>query len=155
MLILLFAFCSSFSLPEITLGDGSKIPLVGLGTAFGDDCQYSSHISKDSCAAYDATYNWLKLGNRMIDTANMYCNQGGIGQAIKDLGIEREDVPHIHPKASAIFEKTLRMVLKRTQIILKISSRFYPQIKSCKKGFNKMTILHCGTRNLLKKIIET
>lgn len=64
-----------------TLHDGKQIPPIGLGTARMDD------------AAAEATvYEALNAGFRLIDTAVNYENEAGVGRAVKDSLLPREDV---------------------------------------------------------------
>ena len=66
----------------ITLNDGNRIPQLGLGVYLirGDE------NTKDACLKA------LKLGYRHIDTAHAYQNERGVGEAIKESGIKREDI---------------------------------------------------------------
>ena len=66
----------------ITLNDGIKIPQFGLGVylILGDE------NAKEACLKA------LRLGYRHIDTAHAYRNERGVGAAIKESGIKREDI---------------------------------------------------------------
>lgn len=64
-----------------TLSNGVKIPKLGLGTWM---------ISNDDVVK--AVKEALKLGYRHIDTAQAYENEEGIGRAIKESGVKREEV---------------------------------------------------------------
>lgn len=66
---------------KITLNDGYKMPLFGLGVykAIGDDCRKAVKFA-------------LQNGYRMIDTAAFYGNEADVGQAIKESGVKREDI---------------------------------------------------------------
>lgn len=66
----------------ITLSNGVKMPLLGLGTfkaAEGESC-------------YQAVLKALEVGYRHIDTAMGYGNEESIGKAIKDSKIPREEI---------------------------------------------------------------
>ena len=67
--------------PELTLNDGVKIPQLGFGVwrVSADDIVPS--VSKA-----------LEVGYRHIDTAAIYDNEGGVGQAIKESGIPRDQL---------------------------------------------------------------
>ncbi|PAT02299.1 aldo/keto reductase [Candidatus Izimaplasma bacterium ZiA1] len=65
----------------VTLNNGVKMPILGLGT----------FRSKDE-DAYNATLHALKCGYRHIDTAWIYGNEKAVGKAIKDSGLNREDL---------------------------------------------------------------
>ena len=65
----------------ITLNNGQKMPAVGIGTF--------TIAPKDAevcvCEA-------LKMGYRLVDTANAYVNERAVGRAIKKSGVKREDI---------------------------------------------------------------
>lgn len=65
-----------------TLSNGVRIPCVGFGT----------WQIPDGKATVDATAAALEAGYRHIDTAAMYGNEQSVGQAIRESGIEREQV---------------------------------------------------------------
>ena len=67
--------------PAITLNDGTDIPQLGFGTY---------KIAPDQTAATVRTA--LETGYRHIDTAQMYRNEKGVGQAIREVGVDRADV---------------------------------------------------------------
>ena len=69
------------NVPEIQLNDGSKIPQLGFGVF---------QIDPDDTAG--AVKQALDIGYRHIDTAEMYQNEKGVGQGIRDSGVDRGDV---------------------------------------------------------------
>lgn len=66
---------------EVRMNNGLKIPQVGFGVWQVEDD-----------AATPAVLNALKAGYRHIDTAMIYKNEEGVGRAIKESGIPREDL---------------------------------------------------------------
>lgn len=66
---------------EFTLSNGVKMPSVGLGT-------FLMRPDKAEQAVYDA----LKMGYRMVDTANGYLNERAVGRGIKKSGVPREEI---------------------------------------------------------------
>lgn len=64
-----------------TLSNGYKIPKIGLGTW---------QMTEDE--AYNSSLSAIKLGYKQIDTASVYGNEGGVGKAIKDCHIPREQL---------------------------------------------------------------
>ena len=66
----------------ITLNDGNKIPQFGLGVFQipGDE------MTKEACLEA------FKLGYRHVDTAHAYQNERGVGQAVKESGLPREEI---------------------------------------------------------------
>jgi diketogulonate reductase-like aldo/keto reductase len=66
----------------VTLNNGVAMPWVGLGTWQVDDGQ---QVERAVRGALDAGY-------RHIDTAAAYGNEKGVGKAVRDSGIEREQL---------------------------------------------------------------
>jgi len=69
------------NVPTITLNDGAKIPQLGFGVY---------QIDPDETA--DAVKTALDLGYRHIDTAEMYGNERGVGEGIRNAGLTRSEV---------------------------------------------------------------
>ncbi|MBV5245447.1 aldo/keto reductase [Mycolicibacterium sp. PAM1] len=67
--------------PAIELNDGASIPQLGFGVY---------QISPEDTA--DVVRQALEVGYRHIDTAQMYQNEKGVGQGIRNSGIGRSDV---------------------------------------------------------------
>ncbi len=65
----------------IKLNNGVDMPLEGFGVF---------QIAPDACEA--AVLNALVTGYRMIDTAQAYYNEEGVGRALKASGLPREDI---------------------------------------------------------------
>jgi 2,5-diketo-D-gluconate reductase A len=72
---------STSVVPSITLNDGNPIPQLGFGVF--------QIQPEDTARAVDAA---LHAGYRHIDTAEMYRNERGVGEAIRASGLDREDV---------------------------------------------------------------
>ncbi|MCX4681011.1 aldo/keto reductase [Streptomyces sp. NBC_01433] len=66
---------------RLTLNNGISMPRVGLGVWPLTDDQ-----------AYTAVTHALECGYRRIDTARVYDNEEGVGRAVRDTGIPRQDV---------------------------------------------------------------
>lgn len=90
---------------DLKLSNGVTIPGLGYGT-------YQTPPED----AYRAVTDALAVGYRHIDTAALYGNESGVGQAVKDSGLKREEVfitsklwntERGYDKAMAAFEKTL------------------------------------------------
>ncbi|MFC6722308.1 aldo/keto reductase [Halobacteriaceae archaeon SHR40] len=60
---------------------GAEVPVVGLGT-----------WQMDQQVAYESVSTALDLGYRHIDTAQLYENEGGVGSAIEDNDVDREEI---------------------------------------------------------------
>ena len=66
----------------MTMNDGHKLPVVGLGT----------WKSEPGEATYKAVLSSINAGYRHIDTARAYDNESDVGRAVKDSDIVREDL---------------------------------------------------------------
>lgn len=91
---------------RVELNNGIRMPLLGFGMFQITDQQ----ICKESVKAA------LKTGYRMIDTAACYGNEAAVGEAIRESGIDREEIFLVskvwiqdagYEKTMASFEKTL------------------------------------------------
>ncbi|KUI31130.1 oxidoreductase [Mycobacterium sp. IS-1496] len=69
------------TVPTVTLNDGASIPQLGFGVY---------QIKPDETA--NAVKTALDIGYRHIDTAQMYQNERGVGEGIRDSGVDRDEV---------------------------------------------------------------
>jgi 2,5-diketo-D-gluconate reductase A len=69
------------AVPTITLNNGTEIPQLGFGVF-----QIPPEDTKR------ATLEALEVGYRHIDTAEMYGNEKGVGEAVAESGLAREDI---------------------------------------------------------------
>ena len=69
------------NVPNITLNNGVEIPQLGFGVF---------QIPPEETKA--ATLTALEIGYRHIDTAEMYGNEEGVGQAVRESGIDRSEI---------------------------------------------------------------
>ncbi len=68
-------------IPAVDLGHGVAMPMVGFGT-------WQLH----GRSAYEAVRHALRAGYRHIDTATIYRNEPEVGRALRDSGLDRNDV---------------------------------------------------------------
>jgi 2,5-diketo-D-gluconate reductase A len=68
-------------IPTITLNDGNTIPQLGFGV-----------FQIDPDETKDATLQAFEVGYRHIDTAEMYRNEKGVGEAVAESGLARDEV---------------------------------------------------------------
>lgn len=66
---------------KVKLNNGIEMPKLGIGTFL---------LTPDQ--AEESVYNALKAGYRLIDTANAYVNEKGVGRGIKKSGVPREEI---------------------------------------------------------------
>ena len=75
----------NFETKTVRLNSGYDMPIIGIGTYLLSTAQ-----------AEESVYNALKVGMRLIDTADIYGNEVGVGRGIRramqDFGIRREDI---------------------------------------------------------------
>lgn len=88
---------------SVTLNNGVRIPMLGIGTFL-----LSPEEAESSVLAA------LQCGYRLIDTANAYVNEKAVGRAMKQSGVSRQEIfletklwPAFYEQADAV-EKTLQ-----------------------------------------------
>ena len=69
------------TVPNITLNNGVEIPQLGFGV-----------FQIDPAETKDAVLQAFEVGYRHIDTAQMYKNEKGVGEAVAESGLDRGDV---------------------------------------------------------------
>lgn len=75
-------YMTAANVPMVQLNNGILMPQFGLGTFL----QPSDSICEQSCLTA------LKAGYRHIDTAHAYNDEAGVGRAVKESGIPREEI---------------------------------------------------------------
>ena len=93
------------TVPNITLNNGVEIPQLGFGV-----------FQIDPEETKDAILQAFEVGYRHIDTAQMYGNEEGVGEALASSGLSRDEVfitsklnndSHAQDVAAAAFDRTL------------------------------------------------
>lgn len=69
------------NMETITLNNGIKCPVVGIGT-----------FTLAPADAQNSVREALKMGYTLIDTANAYVNERAVGRGIRESGVSREDI---------------------------------------------------------------
>lgn len=72
---------ASAQVPYLTLNNGQKMPQLGIGT-----------YGQTNDQAYAGVLYALQHGYRHIDTAHAYYDEEGVGRAIKESGVPREEI---------------------------------------------------------------
>jgi len=107
---MLWVYCRSevfpmSTVPMITLNNGVEIPQLGFGV-------FQIELER----TVEATLTALEVGYRHIDTAQMYRNEGQVGEAVRKSGIPRDQVfvtsklnngNHQYDDALAAFDTTM------------------------------------------------
>lgn len=70
------------NIPQILLNDGTTIPQLGLGV----------WQAKDGAEVKQAVSSAINAGYRLIDTAAVYGNEQGVGEAIRESHVPREEL---------------------------------------------------------------
>lgn len=92
--------------PVVTLNNGVDIPALGFGVWQIDDLKVCE----------EAVIKAIHTGYRMIDTASIYLNEKAVGNAVKNSGVNRDDLfitsklwvqDHGYENAKAAFQRTL------------------------------------------------
>ena len=65
---------------HVTLNNGVKMPILGYGVY---------QVEPDECER--CVSDAVEAGYRLIDTAQAYCNEEGVGRAVKKSGIKRDE----------------------------------------------------------------
>ncbi len=105
------------SVPTIDLNNGVSIPQLGFGV-----------FQIDPDETKDATLQALEVGYRHIDTAQMYGNEKGVGEAIAESGVARDEIFvtsklnngfHAHDDALKAFDGTMdKLGLEKVDLFL-------------------------------------
>src|SRR5215467_6979324 len=76
--------------PTLTLNNGMAIPQLGFGTLNVPPNREPTRANTEKTAEIVGLA--LRLGYRLIDTAQSYGNEQGVGEAIAAAGIQRDDL---------------------------------------------------------------
>jgi 2,5-diketo-D-gluconate reductase A len=88
----------------VNLPGGTELPLIGFGTW---------QLRPET--AYESVRAALEIGYRHIDTATLYENEAAVGKAVKDSGVDREQVfvtTKLRPQDARHARRTLESSLR-------------------------------------------
>ncbi|MEW2354649.1 aldo/keto reductase [Spirillospora sp. NPDC029432] len=89
----------------VNLPGGGTLPLIGFGT-----------WQLRSRTAYESVRAALEIGYRHVDTATLYKNESDVGRAVKDSGVDREQVfitTKLRPQDARHARRTLESSLRQ------------------------------------------
>ena len=114
---------------KIILNNSVEIPNVGIGTFL---------LEPNDC--YNSVLNALKLGYRLIDTANIYNNEVSVGRAIKASNINRKEIfvstklwPSEYENENAIDQTLQRLNLEYIDLLF-----IHQPTKNYRQGYNQL-----------------
>ncbi len=97
LLCLLQLTSSAIEMPSVALMNaarpGMKMPVVGIGTGayIHESTGVPGEIWNDTIAE-KYTMEWLAMGGRRVDNALKYLDEIGVGRAVRNSGIPREEI---------------------------------------------------------------
>ena len=140
-----------------TLHNGVKMPYFGLGV----------YLSEDGTEVINAVKWALDAGYRHIDTASIYKNEEGVGQAIKESNVAREDIFVVSKvwNADQGYESTIRAFndsLERLQleyldlylIHWPVKGKYTETWKALEQLYREKKIRAIGVSNFLQHHLE-
>lgn len=140
----------------VTLSNGVKVPSLGIGTFM---------ISPEDTE--NSVYEALKMGYRMVDTANAYMNEEAVGKALKraiDEGIvKREDVflstklwPTLYEKEGAVDDTLKRLGVDYMDLLFihQPSGNFIAGYKQIEKAYKEGKAKSLGISNMHGEKLE-
>ncbi|MGY1680514.1 aldo/keto reductase [Geodermatophilus sp. SYSU D01176] len=96
------------TVPAVPLAGGGTMPLLGFGTW---------QLTGSAC--YDAVRTALDAGYRHLDTATMYRNEAEVGRALRDSGVDRDEVfvtTKLPPREAGSADRTLAASLDALRV---------------------------------------
>lgn len=140
----------------VELSNGIKTPVLGIGTFRISDAD-----------AENSVYEALKMGYRMIDTANAYMNEEGVGRGLKraiDEGIvKREEIflstklwPTVYESKYAIGDTLKRLQVDYVDLLFihQPSGNFIAGYKQMEQAYKDGTVKSLGISNFHDKKLE-
>ena len=136
----------------IKLNNGIEIPSIGIGTFM---------ISPEN--AEISVREALKMGYRLIDTANAYVNERAVGRGIKTSGVDRDEIfvstklwPSEYENPNAVAETLDRLGLEYIDLLFlhQPAGNWKSGYKQLENAYKKGLIKAIGISNFEGKYIE-
>lgn len=137
---------------DLKLNNGILVPSLGIGTFLLEP--------KD---AYESVKEALKMGYRLIDTANAYMNERAVGKAIKDSNVKREEIflstklwPSEYENLNAVDETLGRLGLEYIDLLFihQPTKNWRNGYKQLVKAYNEGKVKSIGVSNFEGKYID-
>ena len=136
------------------LNNGVKMPAMGLGTFLLSP--------KD---AEEATYSALRCGYKLIDTANAYMNERGVGRGIKRSGVPRGEiflVTKLWPSEYEEADKAIADTLERLDtsyidllILHQPVGEFLTAYKAMERAYRAGKVKALGLSNFPEELVQS
>ncbi len=134
------------------LNNGINIPQIGLGTYMIKPIDATNSVRES-----------LKMGYRLIDTANAYINERAVGKGIKESGIKRSEIfvstklwPSEYENEFAIDEALERLGLEYIDLLFlhQPAGNYIAGYKMLEKAYKEGKIKSIGISNFEGKYID-
>ena len=134
------------------LNNGIEIPFIGIGT----------YMLKPNDAE-NSVYEALKMGYKLIDTANAYVNERAVGRGIKRSGVDRKEIfvstklwPSEYEKENAVDETLERLGLDYIDLLFlhQPAGNYMAGYKNLEKAYKEGKIKSIGISNFEGKYID-
>lgn len=136
----------------VELNNGIKMPNIGIGT-----------FMLKPIDAENSVREALKMGYRLIDTANAYVNEKAVGRGIKESGVPREEIfistklwPTEYENENAIDETLERLGLDHIDLLFlhQPCGNYKIGYKQLEKAYREGKIKSIGISNFEGKYLE-
>ena len=136
----------------VELNNGIKMPNLGIGT-----------FMLQPTDAENSVREALKIGYRLIDTANAYVNERAVGRGIKESGVPREEIfvstklwPTEYENPTAVDETLERLGLNYIDLLFlhQPGGNYKEGYKQLEKAYKEGKIKAIGISNFFGKDLE-
>lgn len=137
---------------SVTLNNGVKMPMLGIGTF-----QLSPEEAESSVLAA------LQCGYQLIDTANAYVNEKAVGRAMKQSGVPRQEIfletklwPAFYEQADAVGKTLQRLDTDYIDLLLihQPSGNYIAGYQLMEKAFKEGKVRAIGLSNFTAEQIK-
>ncbi len=137
---------------DLTLNNGIKCPALGIGT-----------FTLSPADAENSVREALKMGYRLIDTANAYVNERAVGRGMKASGVNREEVflstklwPSEYENENAVEETLERLGVEYIDLLYihQPAGNWLAGYRQLEKAYREGKVRSIGISNFEDKFME-